>query len=100
MDIGFIGDIFTWHRRKIRERLDWGVAKAQWSIMFPNAKLVNAETFKSDHRPSVVDTEYLQDQSVQGNSGPWRFEARWIKERQWKRWSKQRGRVLGLRAKG
>ena len=27
-DIGYIGDIYTWHRGKIRERLDRGVANA------------------------------------------------------------------------
>jgi hypothetical protein len=52
VDIRYVGDIFTWQRGRIRERLDQGVANAQWNIMFPNAKLVKAETLKSDHRPT------------------------------------------------
>lgn len=56
VDIRYIGDIIEW--------LDQGVVSAQWSIMFPNAKLVNAQTLKSDHWLIVVDTEYLQDQLV------------------------------------
>jgi hypothetical protein len=79
VDIGYIGDMFTWQRGKIRERLDRGVAHVQWRFMFPNAQLVNAKTLKSDHRPIVVDTEYLRDH-IQGNRGPRRFEARWLKE--------------------
>ena len=79
-DIGYIGDLFTWQRGRIIERLDRGIANVQWSIKFPNAKLVNAETIKSDHRPIVMSTEYLKDYSRSCHHGPRRFEARWLKE--------------------
>ena len=58
-DIGYTGDIFTWQRRKIKERLDRGVANPEWNIMFPNARLVNSEMVKSDHRPLIVNTDFL-----------------------------------------
>jgi hypothetical protein len=49
-DVGYAGDLFTWQRGKIRECLDHGVANAQWNSMFPNARLVNGEMVKFDHR--------------------------------------------------
>ena len=52
-DIGYTRDIFTWRRGKIRERLDRGIANLEWNIMFPNARLVNSEMVKSDHRRSL-----------------------------------------------
>ena len=42
-DMGYTGDIFTWQRGKIRERLDRGVTNAQWNTKFPNVGLVNGE---------------------------------------------------------
>ena len=51
-----------------RERLDRGVANAQWRILFPNAVLVNGETLKSDHRPLRVDIESAGAQPAQSNS--------------------------------
>jgi hypothetical protein len=56
-DIGFSGDVFTWQRGRIRERLDRGVANTQWNILFPEAQLVNGEMVKSDHRPIIVETD-------------------------------------------
>ena len=63
-----------------RERLDRGVANAQWRILFPNAVLVNGETLKSDHRPICVTTEAPDVQQGRANHSPGRFEARWLKE--------------------
>jgi hypothetical protein len=70
VDTGFTGDIFTCIEGKIRERLDWGVANAQWRNMFPSAKLVNGEFHKSDHWPICVNT-----QEVRANCRLRRFEA-------------------------
>jgi hypothetical protein len=36
-DMGFNGDMFTWQRGKIRERLDQGVSNAMWNELFLNA---------------------------------------------------------------
>jgi len=48
--------------------------------MFPNARLVNSEMVKSDHRPLIVNTDFLGGASEQLHMSPKRFEARWLKE--------------------
>ena len=58
-DIGFLGDVFTWQRGRIRERLDRGVANTQWNILFLEAQLVNGVMVKSDHHPIIVETDYV-----------------------------------------
>jgi len=78
-DIGYSGDVYTWQRGKIRERLDMGVANTQWNILFPNVELVNGEMVKSDHRPIIVNTTGASGQILQ-REGTRRFEARWLKE--------------------
>jgi hypothetical protein len=78
-DMGYIGDIFTWRRGNLRERLDRGAVNQAWNNLFPNESLINCETTRSDHRPLLVDTEYLvgtHDQHVREK----RFEARWLSE--------------------
>ncbi|XP_021321426.1 uncharacterized protein LOC110437330 [Sorghum bicolor] len=77
-DMGYTRDIFTWHRGRIRERLDRGVINDQWREMFPNAELVNGEYLKFDHRPLSVRTESLQGHYQVSCTK--RFEAKWLKE--------------------
>ena len=48
--------------------------------MFPNARLVNSEMVKSDHRPLIVNTDFLSGANEQLHRSPKRFEARWLKE--------------------
>lgn len=79
VDMGYSGDMFTWQRGKIRERLDRGVTNAQWNAMFPSANLRNCETLKSDHRPLVVEMDQA-DILYGRRDSPKRFEARWLKE--------------------
>lgn len=38
-DLGHEGDIYTWHRREIRERLERALSSEDWSNMFADAKL-------------------------------------------------------------
>ncbi|KAK1684730.1 hypothetical protein QYE76_045578 [Lolium multiflorum] len=78
-DLGHVGDIYTWRRGGLRERLDRAVANAAWNSLFPHAKAINGENTKSDHRPVTVNTEYLSDVHIPGNL-PKRFEARWLQE--------------------
>jgi hypothetical protein len=78
-DIGFSGDVFTWQRGRIRERLDRGVANVQWNILFQEAQLTNGEMVKSDHRPLIVDTDSAAEH-IPNAGRPRRFEARWLKE--------------------
>jgi len=78
-DIGFLGDVFTWQRGKIRERLDRGVANTQWNILFLEAQLINGEMVKSDHRPLIINTEGSCGQHHQREEQR-KIEARWLKE--------------------
>ncbi|XP_073353800.1 uncharacterized protein [Aegilops tauschii subsp. strangulata] len=81
-DLGFIGDKFTWHRGRIKERLDRGLVNDTWSVLFPHAALQNMEYNHSDHRPLVVDTEYYaQTVPVVNDVHARRFEARWLREK-------------------
>ncbi|XP_051204973.1 uncharacterized protein [Lolium perenne] len=77
-DLGFLGDPFTWHRGRIRERLDRAVADHDWLLMHPEATLTHLDCMKSDHRPILLETERLSVPSRA--SGPKRFEAKWLKE--------------------
>lgn len=78
-DMEYIGDLFTWHRGKIRERLDRAVANALWSSHYPQAALINSEMTRSDHRPILMDMSYLADRH-EGGGQKKRFEARWLQE--------------------
>ncbi|KAK1661439.1 hypothetical protein QYE76_049598 [Lolium multiflorum] len=78
-DLGYIGDIFTWRRGQIRERLDRVVGNEWWSTMFPYAAVINEEHARSDHRPIVVDTEYHAG-LCQPRRTTRQFEARRLKE--------------------
>ena len=72
----FTGDLYTWQRGHIRERLDRAVANIQWSNLFPQSTLINSEMTRSDHRPIVMDTRYLAP--IQGGRNKKHFEARWL----------------------
>ena len=48
--------------------------------MFPNARLVNSEMVKSDHRPLIVNMDFLGGANEQLHKSLKRFEARWLKE--------------------
>jgi hypothetical protein len=79
-DLGYEGDIFTWRRGKIRERLDRAVCDPRWAAMFPMAAVVNEDFGKSDHRPVLVDTERVLGLNVPRGQPTLRFEARWLCE--------------------
>ena len=57
-DMGYIGDLFTWRRGEVRERLDRAVCNVEWANKFPRAAVINEEHVHSDHRPLVFDTDY------------------------------------------
>ena len=79
-DLGYVGDVFTWFRGGLRERLDRAVANADWSSMHPLAGLCNLEMGKSDHMPLLLDTEYLSGVAEARQTYPRKFEARWLSE--------------------
>jgi hypothetical protein len=76
--MGLIGDMYTWKRGPIIERLDRAVANLQWSDMFHQSTLINSESTRSDHRPIIMDTHYLAP--TQGGRSKKHFEARWLQE--------------------
>jgi hypothetical protein len=57
-DLGFTGDMFTWRRCQIQERLDRVVGNGEWMLLHPNANLQHLEFSKSNHRPLLLDTEF------------------------------------------
>ena len=77
-DMGFTGDLYTWRRGHIRERLDRAVTNTIWSSLFPYSTVINSEMTRSDHQPIVMDTQYLAP--VQGRRSTKHFEARWLQE--------------------
>jgi hypothetical protein len=79
-DLGYEGDIFTWRRGKICERLDRAVCDPRWAAMFPLAAVVNEEFGKSEHRPILVDTERCTGLHMPCGQPTIKFEARWLCE--------------------
>jgi hypothetical protein len=79
-DMGFSGDIFTWRRGRIRERLDRVVANQGWRDKFPMAAVIHEDFWKSDHRPIMADTEYFDAGQVRNNGTKKMFEAKWLLE--------------------
>jgi hypothetical protein len=82
-DLGYRGPKFTWSNCKdginfIKERLDRGVANAEWRDFFPNSKVVVEAILCSDHAPLILCL------SGQGGCGRrrrnFRYEERWFKE--------------------
>lgn len=78
-DFGYVGEKYTWHRGRIRERLDRALSNEAWNNKFQNDVLRNLEYNKSDHRPILM---ILEDEGREQNHGPaiLRFEAKWLKE--------------------
>jgi hypothetical protein len=79
-DMGYSGDIFTWRRGEIRERLDRMVCDPRWASMFLLVGVVNENYSKSDHRPILINTELLAGIQAMPQKGPLKFEARWLCE--------------------
>ena len=79
-DLGFIGDTFTWHRGRTRERLDWRLVNDAWKKLFPNVVLENMEYNHSDHRPLCVNIAYYNQPEAPNNEQQNMFEARWLIE--------------------
>jgi hypothetical protein len=78
-DLGFSGDVFTWKRGQIRQRLDRAIANGQWMNMHPGAVLQHLGYIRSDHWPILLDTKYQAGVGRQKH-GPRRFEAKWLRE--------------------
>jgi hypothetical protein len=79
-DIGYSGEIFTWKRGRIQERLDRAVANGDWIQIHPGATLEHLEYTKSDHRPLLLDTEGENLNQVRRSRSK-KFEASWLQEK-------------------
>ena len=66
-NLGFISDRFTWHRGRVRDRLDMGLVNDAWATLFPNATLENMEYIHSNHRPLCVNIEYYNQHEAPNN---------------------------------
>ena len=53
--LGYVGDLFTWHRGNIRERLG---RASEWNSMYVNAAVIHCDYYRSDHRPLLLDTDF------------------------------------------
>ena len=79
-DLGYTGDLFSWRRGHLRERLDRAVGNMQWADLFPGFTVSNQEFDKSDHRPVLIDTDFNPGVQPRGPSGTRKFKARWLAE--------------------
>lgn len=96
-DFGYFGDKFTWHQGQIWERIDRAVSNDAWNTMFPAARVEHMEYHKSDHRPLLLN---LEEEAAHEHSGPavLRFEARWLKESNFRQVVEEAWLGLGLEA--
>jgi exonuclease III len=61
-DLGFSGPAYTWTNKHfssapVFERLDRGLANAEWCSLFPNTNVFNLPIMFGDHAPILVSTE-------------------------------------------
>lgn len=54
IDAGFTGDIFTWARQSLRERLDRVLYSSDWSSNIPYTEVTHLPRVWSDHAPLLV----------------------------------------------
>ena len=58
MDLGFVGDKFTWRGKRVGglvlERLDRAVADNAWFSLFPSTKVQHLCTHSSDHKAILI----------------------------------------------
>lgn len=83
LDLGFIGDKYTWDKSRgtdnwIQERLDRGLATQEWSNLFPSAEVHVLEVAPSDHLPLYLQ---LNKRVYLPRSKRFKFENVWLKEK-------------------
>ena len=79
MDLGYEGYPFTWRNKRdsmpIQQRLDKGLASANWAGLYPDAKILHIALKGSDHSMLLLTTKRTEE---------WRgrrfmYDARWSK---------------------
>ncbi|XP_075665198.1 uncharacterized protein LOC142634829 [Castanea sativa] len=78
IDLGYVGFPYTWHKHfadyTIFERLDRGLATADWFTMFPGTKIHHLDVTTSDHKPLWITPEGMDSNFHK----PFRFEQMWL----------------------
>ena len=78
IDLGYVGFPYTWHKHfasyTIFERLDRGLATADWFTRFPSTKIHHLGVTTSNHKPLWITPEGM-DSSFHK---PFRFEQMWL----------------------
>ena len=81
MDLGFVGDKFTWKGKRagglVLERLDRAVASNDWFSLNPGTKVRHLNTHSFDHKAIVIKMEGI----VPRPNRPFRFEQKWLKDK-------------------
>nr|POE67813.1 putative ribonuclease h protein [Quercus suber] len=80
MDLGYIGEKFTWRGKRaggmVLERLDRAVATNAWFSRFPGSKVQHLNTHSSDHKAIVIKLEGITPPP----NRPFKFEQMWLRE--------------------
>ena len=80
MDLGFHDPHFTWTNKSpcwqttIKERLDRRLGNAEWTMLFPSAKVHHLSRVKSDHCPILLTTDLCERKPPK----LFRFEQMWL----------------------
>ncbi|XP_028786380.1 uncharacterized protein LOC114742276 [Neltuma alba] len=80
-DLGHVGPLFTWKRGNTEARLDRVLANDEWCRLFPNARVSHLPFYKSDHRPLLVQLDFITERPKR----PFRFIAAWVLHDDFKR---------------
>ena len=80
MDLGFVGDKFTWKGKRagglVLERLDRATATNGWFARFPGTKVRHLNTHSSDHKAIAVKFDGI----TPCPNKPFKFEQMWLKD--------------------
>lgn len=76
-DLGFSGPKFTWSNGRVYERLDRALSNASFLDSFHQAKVLNLNQYKSDHRVILLKLEDVH-QSRSGSGSRFAFQAAWV----------------------
>ena len=80
MDLGFVGDKFTWKGKRVGglvlERLDRALASNGWFSLNPGTKVRHLNSYSSNHKAIVIKLEGITPQL----NRPFKFEQMWLKD--------------------
>lgn len=88
-DVKSSGPTFTWNNMRsgdqnILARLDRFVANSSWLTTFPDASFVNLDYYGSDHRPILLKTHKVDQNTPAPIYSSFKFEHKWIYEEEYK----------------